>query len=334
MATYNGARFIREQLDSLNRQTKLPCELVVTDDNSTDETLAIIEEFSKTAKFPVHIHKNPERLGFKANFMKACGLCAGDYIALCDQDDVWRAHKLETVMHSFGPDVLLVYSNAIITDEKLTRTGTMRHNAPKKYLNPPQTLQPWMYNAGLTCVYHHSLVEYNDLWEKSVSFTYDNEREAHDQWLYFLASTLGTIIYLPEELLYYRQHGKNTFGWKKTGHWRDSWNRFISPGIDDLERHALSAQRRAQALFAILDREYGPKRPLIERAAIRYNLLAQSYRKRVDFYRTGNPASRLFKLLQMVISGVYRPKSALGAGYLGIIRDFVRGVIFRPSIHA
>src|SRR5580698_5355366 len=75
MATYNGARYVGEQLESLARQTVLPTELVVTDDNSTDNTVDIVTAFATKAPFPVHIEKNPKRLGYRDNFMKAVSLC-------------------------------------------------------------------------------------------------------------------------------------------------------------------------------------------------------------------------------------------------------------------
>src|SRR5581483_5816839 len=94
MATYNGGQFIREQLDSLSRQTFLPCELVVCDDGSTDHTLAIVETFAASAPFAVRIHRNKKRLGFGPNFLKAASLCDGEVIAFSDQDDVWLETKL------------------------------------------------------------------------------------------------------------------------------------------------------------------------------------------------------------------------------------------------
>src|SRR5690349_15385572 len=97
MATYNGAPFLPEQLQSLAAQTLPPFELVVCDDGSTDRTIQILREFATSAPFPVRIHENSERLGFGDNFLKAAALCQGDWIAFCDQDDIWLPHKLETV---------------------------------------------------------------------------------------------------------------------------------------------------------------------------------------------------------------------------------------------
>ena len=101
MATYNGAKFIREQLDSLAAQTVLPCELVVTDDGSTDKTLDIIADFLVRAPFPVHIHRNAQRLNYRANFMQCANRCSGDLIAFCDQDDIWDQDKLATLVDHF-----------------------------------------------------------------------------------------------------------------------------------------------------------------------------------------------------------------------------------------
>ena len=102
MATYNGDRYIGEQLDSLARQKLLPLELVVTDDGSSDGTLDILKAFSEGAPFPVRIFRNTTRLGYEENFLKAASLCNGDVIAFCDQDDIWMDRKLEVCAPMFA----------------------------------------------------------------------------------------------------------------------------------------------------------------------------------------------------------------------------------------
>ena len=93
MATYNGEKYIKEQLQSLSNQTSLPFELVVGDDGSTDATLDILKEFCAHAPFPVRIHQNQANLGFARNFLDTARRCKGDWIAFCDQDDVWLPDK-------------------------------------------------------------------------------------------------------------------------------------------------------------------------------------------------------------------------------------------------
>ena len=120
MATYNGARHVAEQLASLASQTVLPYELVVTDDASTDATPDIVAAFAASAPFPVRLIKNAEQLGYRANFMKAAGLCQADLVAFSDQDDVWLPRKLEAVNATFeNSDTLLTYHDATVVTEKL-----------------------------------------------------------------------------------------------------------------------------------------------------------------------------------------------------------------------
>ena len=119
MATYNGAKFLREQLDSIAAQTLPPYELVICDDGSTDSTLAIAREFAKEVNFPVRIYLNEHNLGFADNFLKAASLCEGDWIAFSDQDDVWLPHKLATVSRRFNDGVLLVLHSSDLVDASL-----------------------------------------------------------------------------------------------------------------------------------------------------------------------------------------------------------------------
>lgn len=118
MCTYNGSRFLPEQLESIAAQTRLPDELVVCDDGSSDSTLEILNEFTRSVDFPVRIFRNPTNLGSTKNFEQAIGLCTGDLIALCDQDDIWLPEKLaaqaETMERS--PEIGGVFSDAEIVD--------------------------------------------------------------------------------------------------------------------------------------------------------------------------------------------------------------------------
>lgn len=120
LCTYNGERFLAEQLDSFVAQERQPDELVVCDDGSLDETLPMLHRFAATANFPVHIIENSGRLGSTANFAQAIGLCAGDIIVLSDQDDVWFSTKLARIESAFtaAPSVDGFFSNGILIDEQ------------------------------------------------------------------------------------------------------------------------------------------------------------------------------------------------------------------------
>src|SRR6266481_8759069 len=102
MCTYNGGRFLAEQLESIAVQTRLPDELVVCDDRSTDESVEIVRNFARHAPFPVQLEINEENLGSTKNFEKAISLCQGEIVALADQDDVWYRHKLDWIEKAFA----------------------------------------------------------------------------------------------------------------------------------------------------------------------------------------------------------------------------------------
>ena len=99
MATYNGEKFIEEQLDSILAQTIKDFEIVICDDCSNDRTFFILEQYAK--KYPlIKLHKNTKNLGFRENFLQAINLCTGDFIALCDQDDIWNEKHLEILLNN------------------------------------------------------------------------------------------------------------------------------------------------------------------------------------------------------------------------------------------
>ena len=113
MATYNGELFIREQLDSILTQTLSDWELIVCDDGSTDNTLSILQEYANNDS-RIKIYQNETNLGFKRNFEKAIGLCSGECIALCDQDDIWYPNHLEILLNLIGNNSLSIGNSDIV----------------------------------------------------------------------------------------------------------------------------------------------------------------------------------------------------------------------------
>ena len=119
LCTYNGTRFLREQLDSIAAQTLVPCEIVACDDASTDGTIAVINAFAADSSIPVRLHQNEQTLGVTKNFDQAIGFCTGEFIALADQDDIWQPHKLARLYDALQstPDASYAFSDARLIDE-------------------------------------------------------------------------------------------------------------------------------------------------------------------------------------------------------------------------
>lgn len=126
MPTYNGERFLREQLDSFARQERLPDELVVSDDASTDRTVDIVREFAAEAPFPVRIFVNEKRLGINGNFGRAIEESAGDIIFLSDSDDTWYPQKIRLMGRTLEemPQAGIAICNSDQADEQLRPLGT------------------------------------------------------------------------------------------------------------------------------------------------------------------------------------------------------------------
>jgi glycosyltransferase involved in cell wall biosynthesis len=211
MATYNGERFLEEQLSSLNAQDRLPNELVVCDDGSTDQTSEILAQFAKRASFPVRLFNNGQQLGWRANFLKAASLCTSEYIAFCDQDDIWLREKLSVVSRYLegGRCIVLQHGYRLIDDDGNLISGDIKYSRGDR-----EAL--WRINFGFSQVFHRSLLKFSNLWELSIdAYAVDivaEPRMGHDNWIAFLGSLFGEPLVIDDALVYYRQHKKNAIG--------------------------------------------------------------------------------------------------------------------------
>ena len=115
MATYNGSKYLSEQIDSILSQTYSDFELVVTDDCSTDDTFSILSYYASMDS-RIRIYENESNLGFRDNFAKAIGLCVGDYVALSDQDDIWLPNHLELLISNIST-YSIVCANSELIDQ-------------------------------------------------------------------------------------------------------------------------------------------------------------------------------------------------------------------------
>ena len=213
MATHNGERFLEEQLASLAAQTRLPDELVVGDDASTDRTLEILERFSRTAPFPVRVHRNERNLGFSDNFLNTARLSSGDWIAFCDQDDVWLPIKLSTIEQYTsisGRSVLAVTHNAHVVDETLAHSGIHYHNVRKTIICSGQELPYLWVASGFTVMFRADLVSRIPYEGRGPDPGIPNVRLGHDVWISRLVRILGDVVILPDDLALYRRHARTT----------------------------------------------------------------------------------------------------------------------------
>lgn len=202
LTTFNGEHFLQEQLNSLVAQTYTNIEMVVVDDNSTDQTPSILAAFAK--KHPsIRLYMNSTNLGYIKNFEKACLLAKGEFIALCDQDDSWKPEKISRLYAAIG-NFPLIYADSILCNEQLQPIGK---NISDR-VNCIHFTSP-LQQAVFCRIYGHAML-INTLFLKNIApFP---SIIPHDWWIAFNATIQGGIQYLPLPLSFYRQHSKNIFG--------------------------------------------------------------------------------------------------------------------------
>ena len=210
MATYNGGRFIEEQLDSFVRQTLAPDELVITDDGSDDRTLEILERFATSAPFKVHVHRNAKRLNYSRNFERAIGLCSSDILFLSDQDDVWFPEKIATVAAQFekNPDVSVVVNDQILTDAQLNHTGvTKLGNLERIGKNSDGLVE------GCCTALRRSFAEQLFPLPDHADGLLESRSLSHDVVINQLAILLGVRSVIRRPLQFFRRTGENATSW-------------------------------------------------------------------------------------------------------------------------
>lgn len=216
MCTFNGAEFLPAQLESIAEQTRPPDEVIVCDDASTDETRTILESFARNAGIPVSLHFAGENVGSVKNFERAIGLCAGDVIALSDQDDVWLANKLQLIEQSFlrSPKVGLLFSDAEIVDKNLSPLGQriwdqVGFDAHKQRLiRSGRALEVLIYGwtvTGATMAFRSQFVKVALPVPTDVAMI-------HDGWIALVIAAVADVAFIEEPLIRYRQHERQQIG--------------------------------------------------------------------------------------------------------------------------
>ncbi len=219
LCTYNGEKFLTEQIESILNQTLAVTEIVVCDDGSQDQTPAILQFYQQHYPNLFRIYINEKNVGSSKNFEKALGLCTGDYIFFADQDDSWRKEKVALTVSLFNqnPDALGVFSDAhLINDEGQLIFKDIGLWSSVKFF--PELL------PNDKSLFHSLILMGNFLTGatfcvkkevKSISIpfkTSDNLRFIHDEWLAFLLANNYQLVYTDEKLMSYRLHQNQQLG--------------------------------------------------------------------------------------------------------------------------
>ena len=209
LCVLNGERFIEEQLRSIAEQTRVPDEVLIFDDRSTDATIEIARRVCTETGLPHEVRINPQRLGVEENFSYGMGQATGEVIFFADCDDVWVKEKVEKMVAPFerDPEMMLVYSDAWITGPQLEPTGRTLFNwkSEKKRLSDGDARPIGDFlRSGQAPGIKASAMAFSGKIPKLAGPLPDGV--AHDNWVAFFAYALGNVAAVNEPLHYYRRH--------------------------------------------------------------------------------------------------------------------------------
>lgn len=226
MTTYNGEKYIKEQMESVIRNLKEQDEIIVSDDGSTDNTVKIIESFNDNR---IKIYKN-SHLGFKKNYEFCISKCTGKYIFLCDQDDIWMENKVDTILKYFeekkcdcvthdayvvGEDGNTILEESFLQTKFLPKPGIISNIIQSKYY-------------GCLMAFNSELLKYVLPIPESIV--------SHDYWIGIMADKHGKSILVKDKLIKYRRHSSNTSPWKNHMKFTKMLNKRINIFMNVLKR--------------------------------------------------------------------------------------------------
>jgi len=227
MATYNGERYLSEQLESILSQTIKPAQIVVSDDRSTDKTPDILKEYSKSGLIKFSVNENKQ--GVISNFKNAVSLIDGSgYIALSDQDDIWVPEKLQVLWERLsaiddGQTPAMVYSDLTVVDRngRALNPSFWNELGQDGYRHCLQTLLYGNFVTGCTILMNKQMAE--------LLKTTPLDVPMHDAWLALIAFSFGRVDVEPKPLVHYRKHENNVAhneGYRKPSR-AQRWGRHI-----------------------------------------------------------------------------------------------------------
>ena len=235
VATYNGERFLSEQLDSLLNQTYQNIRILIRDDGSKDKTREIIGDYQERYPDKVCWIQDDKKGGSSAkNFFLLCSYAESEYAMFCDQDDFWLPSKVEHTLkrmqeeeEQIGSDKpILVFSEYSVVDENLNLLPIKEsHNQVAAYKLALPNLLVQNYVTGCLAMMNRALY--------SKMGTYTDAAQMHDWWAALIAVSFGSLVHLPEKLMLYRQHGDNVVGAVDVKSFSYLWNRFRDPKTRD-----------------------------------------------------------------------------------------------------
>ena len=210
MATYNGEKYLKEQLESILNQTYTNIRLLINDDCSTDKTIEILKEYEQKDN-RIYVQYNKENLGSIKNFENILSRVENKYFMLADQDDVWMPQKVEKSLDKITKENAdLVFTDLEAVDENLKTItpSVVRYMGFKKNIDKYNDYKLVFLR---NCVTGCTIISKKELIKKYIPIP-NKEPMVHDWWMALMIAQDGKLAFLDEPTIKYRQHSKNQLG--------------------------------------------------------------------------------------------------------------------------
>ncbi|WP_270661577.1 glycosyltransferase family 2 protein [Thomasclavelia ramosa] len=232
LATYNGEKYLADQIESIENQTYKNFRILVRDDGSTDNTMGIIEKYTSKYDNIFLIKDNISCKSAKRNFFELMKHSTADYIMFCDQDDIWLENKIEIMYNKmilsekiYMDSPILVASNQTVVDYKLQKM----HRMSMKYDETRLKLNHLLVDnviPGCTMMFNKKLLT-------NIKYINMDDIIMHDWWIVLNAICFGKIVILNDELMLYRQHSNNESGAAQKNNVKLYLNKFRNKSFND-----------------------------------------------------------------------------------------------------
>lgn len=218
LATYNGEKYLKEQLDSILMQTYSNFRLIISDDCSKDKTRDILKEYEQKDN-RIKVYYQDKNLGYVKNFEFLLTKVENEIYALSDQDDVWLNNKIEKTYNKLKEtNSDLIFTDLEVVDENLKtifesfNDYMLLSRKIKKYQDSYK--MQYLYNCITGC----TLISKKSFIKNIIPIPTESKYVIHDTWIGLIVALQGKITYLDEKTIKYRQHGKNQVGTDKISH--------------------------------------------------------------------------------------------------------------------
>lgn len=218
LATYNGEKYLKEQIESILKQTYKNIRLIISDDNSQDGTRQILKDYENKDN-RITVYYQEKNLGYIKNFEFLLKQVQSDYYMLSDQDDVWLPEKIEKSMETLKQnDADLVFGDLEVVDENLKTIYNSFGDFMLLNRKINKCIDSYEVNYLYNCVTGCTVLSKKKLLDDILPIPNNSKYLVHDHWIALMVGLKGKLAYMPEKYIKYRQHGNNQIGTDKISH--------------------------------------------------------------------------------------------------------------------